>query len=354
MRINVLIPFDEQHGGIRIIAGYCNHLAKRGHEVHVLAGQLPRTFLSPWRNFAARVGLRSTESFFQWDRVNRIDIDFDDHSWRSKVPDADALICTWWSLVELAAALPKSHGHLVQLIQHDERVLGWSSDGVMAAWRTPSTRIAVSQWIADVICKETGISDIQVIRNAIDTSFFDSPVRVKNECPTMGYVFSPHFWKGYDLAANVVAKVRSEIRDVQVNCFGSQKPRHNGTALPKGVNFSFRPPQRNLPLLYASCDVWISTSRSEGSCLPPQEAMACRTPAVMTNVGDLGTSDMFKGGGFVVPVEDIDGFVSKTLYVLRSDPKNWAAMSQDAWRAIRMWSWDMATDALENILRNLS
>jgi glycosyltransferase involved in cell wall biosynthesis len=353
MRINVLIPFDEQHGGLRIVGGYCNRLAKRGHEVHVLAGHPPRTFLSPWRNFAARVGLRSTESFFQWDLVERIDIDFDNPSWRSKAPHADALICTWWSLVPLAAALPKCHGHRVQLIQHDERVLGWPSDLVMAAWRTPSKRIAVSQWIADVIGKETGIADIQVIRNAIDTSFFDSPMRTKNERPTMGYVFSPHLWKGYDLAANVVERVRSEIKDLRVNCFGSQKPRLNGTALPNGVNFSFRPPQSSIPRLYASCDVWISTSRSEGSCLPPQEAMACRTPAVMTNVGDLGTPDMFKGGGFVLPVEDIDGFVSKTLYVLRSDPKDWAAMSQDAWQAMRIWSWDKATDALENILMNL-
>jgi glycosyltransferase involved in cell wall biosynthesis len=137
---------------------------------------------------------------------------------------------------------------------------------------------------------------------------------------------------------------------LNVVCFGSIRPRFNGVRPPAGVKFIHRPPQHQIPALYASCDVWISTSRSEGSCLPPQEAMACRTPAVMTSVGDLSTPGMFGAGGFVVPIGDVDALTSKTLQILRLDPSAWAAISRASWEAIRTWSWDQATDALEAIL----
>jgi glycosyltransferase involved in cell wall biosynthesis len=351
MRINVITPYVGLGGGMRIIAGYCNHLAKRGHEVNLLPGSPPKTRLSRLRNLAARIGLmQPPESYFDWKAVRRIDIDFDSASWRSQVPDADALISTWWSMVELAATLPRRHGHLVHLMQGDERVLGCPPEKVIAMWRQPATRVAVSRRVAQVVRQETGIDDIHVIRNAVDTKAFDAPIRPKNKRPTLGYIFSPHECKGADTAAAVIEQVRREIKDLNVVCFGSLRPRFNDVRPPKGVHFIHSPRQSLIPSLYAQCDVWLSTSRSEGSCLPPQEAMACRTPAVVTNVGDFGDSDMFGSGCFVVPVGDVDGLVSKTIHVLRSDDANWAAMSQAAWQAIRAWSWDQATDELERIL----
>jgi glycosyltransferase involved in cell wall biosynthesis len=350
MRINVIIPFDGLGGGMRITAGYCNNLAKRGHQVRVLPGRPPKTRLGPWRNFASRIGLKKIESYFDWNLLQRIDVDFDDPAWRSRVPDGDILICTWWSIVELCASLPSRNGNLVQLIQGDDRVLGQPHDRVLAVWRLPSIRVAVSGWIAQIIRQDSGVGDIHVIRNPVDTAFFDSPVRPKNERPVLGYIFSPHECKGSDTAAEVIERVRREIPNLNVVCFGSIRPRFNGVRPPDGVKFIHRPAQRTIPSLYASCDVWLSTSRSEGSCLPPQEAMACRTPAVMTSVGDLSTPGMFGNGGVVVPIGDVDALVDKTLHVLRLDARAWAAMSQESWSAIRRWSWDQATDAMEKIL----
>jgi len=66
--------------------------------------------------------------------------------------------------------------------------------------------------------------------------------------------------------------------------FGNEQPRDE---LPLGerAEFSYSPRQDDLRNFYASCDLWLTASRSEGFNLPAMEAMACRTPVVSTNTG---------------------------------------------------------------------
>ena len=65
-------------------------------------------------------------------------------------------------------------------------------------------------------------------------------------------------------------------------------------SLPPWVEFHCLPPQEKIRTFYASCDVWLCASSSEGFYLPTLEAMACRCPVVSTRVG--GATDIIQDG----------------------------------------------------------
>jgi glycosyltransferase involved in cell wall biosynthesis len=105
--------------------------------------------------------------------------------------------------------------------------------------------------------------------------------------------------------------------------------------------------------LYASCDVWLCGSYSEGFHLPPLEAMACRCPVVSTSVG--GPVDVIEPGrnGYLAPVGDAAALGDRLLDVLRLTNPQWRAMSDAALGTATRYTWGDATDLLENILRSL-
>jgi glycosyltransferase involved in cell wall biosynthesis len=105
-------------------------------------------------------------------------------------------------------------------------------------------------------------------------------------------------------------------------------------------------------MIYASCDVFVTASRSEGFGLPIIEAMACRTPVVATRTGCAG--DVIDDGieGYVVDVDDASGLADGLRRILDLPSPDWRRMSGAAHARALSYSWDDATDLLEKALNN--
>ena len=151
--------------------------------------------------------------------------------------------------------------------------------------------------------------------------------------------------KAIELAAKRVPGLR-------LIAFGAE-PVADQLPIPPGSSFHHFPAQDSIRDLYASCDVWLCGSYSEGFHLPPLEAMACRCPVVSTNVG--GPADIIQSGwnGYLVPVGDAEALADRLVDVLNLDESEWRAMSDAALATATRYTWDDATDLLESVLCDL-
>ncbi len=113
------------------------------------------------------------------------------------------------------------------------------------------------------------------------------------------------------------------------------------------------PAQGVIAGIYASCDVWMCSSKQEGFGLPVLEAMACRCPVVSTAVG--GPLDLITNGkeGFVVPVGEAAAIAQKLEQVLSFSEAEWLEMSLAAYRKATSYSWSDATDRFEAVIEAL-
>jgi glycosyltransferase involved in cell wall biosynthesis len=353
MRITFILPFAGLSGGVRVVACYAERLRQRGHDVlvvsvppnrrrvrdqvkHLLRGRgwLKKPVL-PSHMERAKVEHRVI------DRVRPIE-DRD-------VPDADVVIATWWETADWINAMSRAKGAKVYFLQQFEANFGFPEERVAATWKLPLLKIVSSQWLADMAHERFGQYVLDVVPNGVDLELFHSPPRGKQTVPTVGMMYATNAVKGCDLSLRALHKVKATFPDLKLLAFGEQEQIPT-LRLPDWANYTFHPRQEGLRDLYASCDVWLCGSRSEGFHLPPHEAMACRTPVVSTRVG--GPMDMIEEGvnGYLVDVEDWSGLADRLGRVLSQSEAQWRAMSQAALETARRFNWDAATERFERAL----
>jgi glycosyltransferase involved in cell wall biosynthesis len=142
---------------------------------------------------------------------------------------------------------------------------------------------------------------------------------------------------------------RRQLPDLHVVSFGAFEPRAY-LPLPPNTAFELRPPQDRLKEIYASCDVWLCPSSSEGFVAPPHEAMACRCPVVSTRVG--GCVELIEDGvqGYLVGTFDACALADRLVRVLTLPEPQWQQMSAAAYAEARRHRWEDKTDQFEQAL----
>lgn len=355
LRITFVLPHAGLSGGVRVVGIYADRLRRRGHEVVVVSVPMGRTSL--------RDKLRSVARGWGWpkERVSgpsHLDglgiehrvIDRPRPIVDADVPDADVVVATWWETAEWAAGFSRAKGAPVYFLQHDETVFyadpeAATRERVTATLRLPMHKIAVAGWIADA-ARERGIRDrIAVVPNAVDHAVFGAPPRGKRERPTVGMIYSPVMFKGCDVGLAAVEKARGERPDLRLVCLSAEEPAP-WLPVPEGTELHVRPPQEKIPGIYASCDAWLFTSRSEGFGLPILEAMACRTPVIGTPAGPA--PDLLGGGaGVLVKPEDPADMAAAIVRVVSLPENEWRALSDVAWNRASGYRWETSTELFE-------
>jgi glycosyltransferase involved in cell wall biosynthesis len=152
-------------------------------------------------------------------------------------------------------------------------------------------------------------------------------------------------WKGTAVAIEAVQRVRKELPNARIVSFGHHQP-DGELPLPSGATFHWRPAQERIRDIYASADVWLCASTTEGFALPPLEAMACRCPVVCTRCG--GPEDFVREGenGFLVDVGDASAMADRTLTLLK-DRERHARMSDAAYATRLDYTWEKAVARFE-------
>jgi glycosyltransferase involved in cell wall biosynthesis len=335
-------------GGIKVVAIYARLLSDRGHTVNLVSP--PAKPVSLREKFRA---LRRGEGWPRSSRHEKSHLDGSDlkhrvlDTWRpvvdSDVPDADVVIATWWETAEWVHALSRDKGAKVHFVQGHETFPFLPKVRVQAAYRLPLHKVTISHWLVELLRDEYGASVIDRVPNSVDHTHFHASPRGKQARPTVGLLYSRSPFKGIDASVAALTRVKQVYPDLRLLSFGAEDP-FPGVALPNYAEFHKLPERETLRDLYASCDVWLCGSRSEGFHLPPVEAMACRTPVVSTRVG--GPMDLIQPGinGELVEIDDIDGLANATIRLLGLPDSVWREASENAYRTVADYTWEHATE----------
>ncbi len=355
MKITFVCPPLNMTGGIRVVAIYAKYLQAFGHDVLVVAApsrqmhglaarirrklRLPALALRPQRP-SHLDGTGVATKILERPRAVR----------ESDVPDADVIIATWWETAEFIAPMSPAKGRKVYFVQHHE-VFDWlPRERVAATYRAPTRKIVIAQWLVHAIEAEGNREGATLVPNAVDHAQFFAAPRAKNARPRVGTLFSETAFKGFDTTLAVLAKVRAALPEVEVVAFGELAPNRYRDRV-DGIQLTLQPEQSSLRDIYASCDVWLCCSTSEGFNLMAMEAMACRTPVVSTRTGWPAEAIVDGVNGALAEVGDVDALADAVLQVLRADAAQWRALSDGAFKTVQDSSWERSARMFEAALR---
>jgi len=353
MRITFILPTPNLSGGIKVVAIHARLLAERGHRVTLISQPsavvpLRRRIKSlllgrGWpRDARPRSHLDATPAEHRMLESRRAPMDAD-------VPDADVVIATWWETAEWVNGLGPRKGAKIYFVQGHEVFPHLPVARVEQSYRLPLRKIVVARWLRDVMRERYGDATAAVVPNAVDHRQFHAPPRGRQDRPTVGFLFSELPLKGLDIVLTVIRQLRQDYPALRVICFGSSPP--SGSAvLDPGIEAIVAPPQDEIRGIYARCDVWLATSRSEGFNLPAMEAMACRTPVVSTRTGWPAEAVVDGDNGMLADIDDVEGLVAGVRTILALTEAAWRQMSDRAFRTVAPVSWEASATGFERVL----
>ncbi|NER51253.1 MAG: glycosyltransferase family 4 protein [Symploca sp. SIO1A3] len=262
------------------------------------------------------------------------------------VPDADIVVASWWEAAEWVANLSDKKGAKAYLIRHHEVHDYLPKERSQATYSLPMHKITISKWLVDLMRTQYGDSNVSLVPNSADSQKYYAPPRGKQHIPTVGMMYATTYWKGCDVSLKAFSLAAQKIPNLRLVAFGTKEPSPD-LPLPSGTQFFHKPAQHTIKDIYASCDVWLCGSWSEGFHRPPLEAMACRCPVVSTEVG--GPIDRIENGvnGYLVPVGDSTALAKYLVEVLSLADAEWQAMSNAAYTTATSYSWDDAAELCE-------
>jgi glycosyltransferase involved in cell wall biosynthesis len=354
MKITFILPHAGTAGGIRVVAIYARRLMERGNEVLVVSQPQARR---SWRDLARSLvrhgrilgASKKVPSYFDGLGVPHRVLDVCRPVTDDDLPDADVVVATWWETAEWVARLSSKKGAKAYFIQHHEVFDYLPKERVKATWLLPLHKITISKWLVDLAREQYGDNHVSHVPNSVDMAQFHAPERGRQAVPTVGLLYAQEEWKGCAVSFAAFARAAKEVPGLHLISFGAAPPVER-LPLPSGTEFHLLPPQEKLKELYARCDVWLCGSFAEGFHLPILEAMACRCPVVSTAVG--GSVDSIEQGvnGYLVPVGNSEELGDRLIEVLRLPESRWLPMSAAAHQTAISYSWDDATERLEQSL----
>ncbi len=342
MDIVFLVPCKDLAGGLKVVAAYGNALIRRGHRA---------TAIYPKRSLSLRESLRRKRR--RWLHKERDHLDY----FRGRLlevpelsakyaPDADCLVATAWQTAEIAKDFTDRHGKKFYLIQHYEQ---WSGDReiVDATFRYPFRKIVISNWLKRLVEEKSGETGIPLISNGKDFFLSESLGEGIVKKYDVGMLYSPVSFKRTGDGVAAIREVIREYPDLRVVFFGSEFPKE---PLFPNARFFRRPPQEVIRNIYLSTRVWISSSETEGFCLPALEAASLGCVVVATN--SLGIEDIIEDGkeGFLVEPKKPEALARKILEVLR-DPELETRFRIAGLKKSELFSWERSTDRLEALFK---
>jgi glycosyltransferase involved in cell wall biosynthesis len=169
---------------------------------------------------------------------------------------------------------------------------------------------------------------IHLVRNGIDLRPFDNaPPSLRSELarnpPIVGLIGRLAIEKGVDVFLHAAARVLMELPSTKFVVVGEGPDREKLESLIDELkireNVSMLGQRADMPSVYASLDIMVSTSRREGLPMAILEGMASGLPLVATSVGEVPTVVLDGRTGVVLPPED-PALLASAIVTLLKDP----------------------------------
>jgi len=356
MRIVFVLPTVGMSGGIRVVAIYADALSRMGHRVFIVSPP-PRkpSYIRRLKSFLTGKGWpkyhRSIPSHIDRYKLDHHVLD----RWRpivdSDIPDADVVIATWWETAEWVNNLSRSKGAKAYLVQGHEVFEHLPIERVKATYAMPLHRIVISTWLQNILSRDYGDKFTDIVQNGVDHTLFHAPVRGKQNRPTVGFLYSDAKVKGVDVTLAVLKRLRVNFPNMRILSFGSVSP-VNSADWDSSIEFELSPDQNRLRTIYAQCDVWMTSSRSEGFNLTAMEAMACRTPVVSTKTGWPVESIVDYKNGLLVDIDDVEGIQGAISWFFHLSELEWKRVSDNALITVQDSTWERSAQLFERVLQD--
>jgi len=189
--------------------------------------------------------------------------------------------------------------------------------------------VAVSDEVKQRLLK-AGVREekIRMVRNGIDLRPFDGAtpsLRNGDSRLIVGLIGRLAWEKGVDIFLQAAVRVLAEFSDVRFVVVGEgpdgEKLERLLDELGVRSSVSLLGRREDMPSVYASLDIMVSSSRQEGLPMAMLEGMASSLPLVASAVGEIPTVVQDGVTGLLVPAGDVERLAAGILDLLRDKPK---------------------------------
>ncbi len=342
MKIVFTLPIIGMAGGFKVIFEYSNRLQEKGHEVSVVYPLIP-TYEKPLIKFLGTVRNIWRGNNINWFslKANLIRVP----TLSSKfIPDADIVVATWWETAYYVSKYGKNKGEKFYLLQHYE-AWGGSREKVEETYQLGLHNIVISSWMKNIL-EKLGAKVEALVFNGVNFEEFYPEEVSKKGCEIRILIpYRREKWKGVRDGIKAFEIVKKEHPNAKLVMFGPRP-----SELPDEVEFHFRPTNDELRRIYNSCDIFCFPSRVEGFGLPPMEAMACEVPVVTTNTGAVLDYAIPGKTALISQPRDIKT-MAENIIALIDDEQKRKRIAEMGYHHIKQFTWDRATDQLEQLFR---
>ncbi len=169
---------------------------------------------------------------------------------------------------------------------------------------------------------------IHLVRNGIDLRPFDKAIPSlrkdsdQENRPMVGFIGRLSMEKGADIFLEAAARILVELPSTKFVVVGEGPDRDKLESLIDQLKIrgsvSMLGRRNDMPSVYASLDIMVSTSRQEGLPIAILEGMASGLPIVATAVGEVPTLISTGYTGMLVPPQKVDSIATAIMALLRS------------------------------------
>jgi len=361
---NEFVPWG---GSEYLWAGAAERLAGRGVQVSVSVKDwgTPVKQVEQLRAAGCRIFLRPTPSLARR-AVRKLPFWREHMRWHVKKVAGDAnlvVVSQGWHIdglpwLEAACSLGYKYAVICEGVSETSWPPDDTIDRLAEAWENASGAFFVSELNLDLTRRMfvAPIAHGRVIRNPFNVSYDACPPWPCGGCAELSLALVSRLdtaGKGYDLLLQVLSLTHWRERDIRVSLFGdgpNERSLRRMVESAKLTSIQFGGFSRDIEQIWSSHHALILPSRAEGMPLVLVEAMLCRRPAIITDVG--GVRELVRDG--------INGFLAKAPTVeLLDEAMNRAwenrhrlkEMGEAAACDVRQW---VSSDPTEDFVRELT
>lgn len=333
MKITFIIAgsFDVR-GGVKRIFEYATRLARRGHQVDIMAEQADQP---AWLPTSIYNGFNIVS--FRDYSVHKTDVAIatGGKGGRRLARMKNAKVKVYSVVMQESLNKPtEKHG---RDIDRDK----FLSDCYQQKW----LYIANSSWLKDLVETQFG-QKCHLIKNGVNSDILH-PVDVPKTAPLSVLCYGrSEGWKGGQRSARAAELASKEIPGIKIVSYGQSK----GPITWLPLTHYRVPDQKNLAKVYCSADIFLQSSRFEGFCNTGFEAMACGVPVISTKIVGIEDFCIDEETALLVPVDDPQA-MADAIVRLHRDKDLYNKLRTNGLEMIKNFQWDNEMAKLESILQ---
>lgn len=347
MKITFIAPGIGISGGVKAIFEFANHLRERGHDVSVVYPR-PRLRWVSIRGVVGHVLVRmgwgnKVDWFDLKARLTRVPALTEKY-----IPDGDVVVATLWRTAYDVSKYGKSKGEKFYLVQHYETWCGPEAE-VNQTYRLGLHNVVNSTWLKDILENKLKVPVEALILHAPDwTQFYPEPAPKSHDHVRVLMLYHRDEWKGSADGIKAYEIARRKCPNLQLVMFGLAR----GKDVPEYAEFHASPHGEKLRKIYNSSDIFVFPSHYEGFGMPPMEAMACKVAVVATEVGAIPEYSISGKTALLSPPHRPE-LLAESIIKLAEDEKLRKGLAEAGYEHIRNFTWDKATDQLEQVFKKV-